>query len=61
MKSVEGVNPSGLKIIREPGRNLVTKTGVDELRNSGASERLLEHAMRALGPISGRATKPRSE
>jgi hypothetical protein len=47
MKRTE--DTTGLKIIREPSRNEVTKAGVDELRRRGASERLLKHAERALG------------
>jgi hypothetical protein len=48
MKQVETTSPPGLKIIREPSRNNVTRAGVEELREAGASERLLKHAERAL-------------
>jgi hypothetical protein len=54
MKQTKTTSPPGLKIIREPTRNNVTKAGLDELREAGASERLLKHAERALSRTSDR-------
>lgn len=57
MNHAAGSGSSGLKIIREPDRNSATKAGIDELRKSGASERLLKHAERALDRVPHRPAR----